>query len=198
MPLDHTGRVVVDPALCDRVADVLARLGVPEDREEGDSLPVPLDQIGNFYLVLVAICHQTQALYGSVGGRPVRGWDFLHAKWQEAVAREPDLLVPANWLSWTAESLSSLWEDPQAGQTLTVPEGRAQLVNDLGRVMLRERWDKLDDLYRLAGRRIASGSPNLFSLLGLFRAFNDPVRKKSVFLLGLMRNSAGWGYDDGD
>src|SRR5262249_55322919 len=49
-----------------------------------------------------------------------------------------------------------------------------------------------------SGQRIATGTPNMVSLLGTFRAYNDPVRKKAFFLLGLMRNSAGWVYADGD
>jgi hypothetical protein len=62
--------------------------------------------------------------------------------------------------------------------------------------MLREGWENLEDLYRSAHQRIATGSPNLLSLLGRFRAYNDPVHKKAFFLLGLMRNSVGWGYAD--
>lgn len=38
----------------------------------------------------------------------------------------------------------------------------------------------------------------MIGLLHMFRAYNDPVQKKSVFLLGLMANTAGWRYADSD
>jgi hypothetical protein len=178
--------VIVNRARCEQVAQVLVRLGVPEDREEVEAPSLPDSQLGNFYLSLVAICHQTQSLHGSIEGRARRGWDYLQGRWRESTNRDQALLAPSGWAALTSEALERLFEDPLTGRTLSAVEGRTQLLNDLGGVMLQERWGGLEDLYRLADRRIATGSPNLLSLLGRFRAYNDPVRKKSLFLLGLM------------
>jgi hypothetical protein len=196
MPAGFTTPIVVNRVRCDQVAQVLTRLGVPEDGEEVEAPSLPASHLGNFYLSLVAICHQTQSLTGSIEGRARRGWDYLQGRWREATSREQALLTSSGWATLTSEGLEQLFEDPLAGRTLSAVNGRTQLLNDLGNVMLQERWRDLEDLYRLADWRIATGSLNLLSLLGRFRAYNDPVRKKSLFLLGLMRNSAGWEFAD--
>jgi hypothetical protein len=72
------------------------------------------------------------------------------------------------------------------------------LVRNLGEVMLGQGWLWLEELYTLAEHRVATGSPNLFGLLSGFDAYRDPVRKKSSFLLSLMRNSGLWAYPDND
>jgi hypothetical protein len=187
--------VTVDRHACQRVATILAQAGIPQDREEVH-LPLPPDRVGNFYLALVAICHQTQTLRGRVSGQSVRGWDYLQGRWLEAVQRDAQLLDPQSWISLSPDALLQTFTDPEAGNTLTAVDQRAHLLIDLGACMLRGGWASLSDLYDLSGKRIATGVPNLTSLLGSFRAYNDPVRKKSFFLLGLMRNSVGWAYAD--
>lgn len=189
--------VVVDRLACQKVASVLASTGVPEECEEV-CVPLATDVLGNFYLGLVAICHQTQALRGRIASVPTRGWDYLHAKWLEAAMRDAKLLAPETWACLSAAALAHVFADSASGNTLTDVEGRASLVNDLGRRMLERGWWTLCDLYELSSKRIATGDPNLVSLLGSFRAYNDPLWKKSFFLLGLMRNSAGWVYADRD
>jgi hypothetical protein len=187
--------VTVDRHGCQRVANILAQAGIPQDREEVH-LPLPPDRVGNFYLALVAICHQTQTLGGRVSGLSVRGWDYLQGKWLEAVQRDEHLLDPHGWISLSPDALIRIFTDAEAGNTLTAVEQRAHLLNDLGEGMRRGEWASLSDLYELSSKRIATDVPNLTSLLGSFRAYNDPVRKKSFFLLGLMRNSVGWTYAD--
>jgi hypothetical protein len=188
-------QVAVDRVACEKVASILARLGVPEDQEEV-RLPLAPDRVGNFYLGLVAICHQTQTLRGRIAGAPVRGWDYLQGRWREAAQRDDGLLAPESWASLSPAALASVFADPEAGNTLTAVDKRAGLLNDLGTGMLQRGWRSLGDLYEFSGRRVATGTPNLLSGLASFRAYNDPVRKKAFFLLGLMRNSLGWVYDD--
>ena len=73
-----------------------------------------------------------------------------------------------------------------------------ELIRDLGRMMLKHEWNWFEDLYRLCEARVATGDPNLFAVLGQSRAYRDPVKKKSSFLLALMRNSGLWTYADDD
>ncbi len=62
--------------------------------------------------------------------------------------------------------------------------------------MLRHSWDSADQLHEASGGRIATRSTNLLSLLAEFRAYDDPVRKKSFFFLELMQNAGLWKYVD--
>lgn len=188
--------VEVDATACKGLAAVLRQQEVPTDKEDpGIAVPEGCDA-GNFYLLLVAICHQTQTLHGTVGGRLRRGWDYLHRKLVEQVTREPRLLDPRGWAKWSQDRLEQVYEDPESGRTLSEPGRRAELVRDLGATMTRRGWRYFSALYHLAEHRVASGSPHLLELLQEFEAYRDPVQKKSLFLLGLMRNSEGWTYED--
>jgi len=192
----RSGIAEVDFAACDRLADVIRCLDVPRDEEKPHPSEPGEDDLGNFYLLLVGICHQTQNLEGTVGGHWQRGWDYLQSKLLEQFERDPGLLTPARWKELSADDLAHLFAAPDTGNTLTGLHRRAELVRDLGQCMERRRWSTLKDLYRVAKQRIETGSPNLLDLLAEFQAYSDPVRKKSLFLLGLMRNSAGWRYAD--
>lgn len=196
----HDG-VYVDAERCRSVAGRLRQLPVPDDREDTPIVGVARGHIDNFYLLIVAICHQTSprglpALVGDVNDEHLRGWDYLTARWAQAVQAEPDLLIPSRWRDVDEAFVRLTFRDRRHGDTLTNPGGRAALIRDLGLVMQRECWRALADLYKQADGRILAGHPNLFGLLSQFTAYRDPVRKKSNFLLALMKNSAGWRYKD--
>jgi hypothetical protein len=159
------------------------------------------EQVGNFYLLLVAICYQTSPrgkppLEGEVEGRHLRGWDYLSAKLEAAARDNRAVLSPAFWAHVTTEEVRQLFHDGSLGDRLSDPAGRAVLIRDLGEQMLSRSWDRAGQIYEASGGRIASGSPNLLSLLARFRAYDDPVRKKSFFFLELMQNSGLWKYAD--
>jgi hypothetical protein len=198
IPAMQSGRpaIVVDREQCLRVAEILARLGVPDDREEQSPTGLSLEEVGTFYLLLVAICHQTQSLHGVVDGNPCRGWDYLHARLLEAVQRDHGLLTSARWIEITSSQLDSIFADPIAGQTLSDSARRAALIRNLGIVMNARQWSSFNDIHDAAGGQIAGGSPNMCELLAQFEAYNDPVRKKTLFLLGLAANEAGVVYKD--
>jgi hypothetical protein len=191
----------VDELACERLASLLASRPIPPD-EEDSSLPgFTRLEVGNFYLLLVAICHQTSPrgclpLEGTVAGKRKRGWDYLTAKIEAGVRADRSLLEPRRWDGMTVAEFKSLFHDPELGDRLSEPEVRATLVQNLGRGMLTREWHWFEDLYRLCGGRAATGDPNLFGLLARFAAYGDPVRKKSCFLLALMRNSGLWQYVD--
>jgi hypothetical protein len=98
----------------------------------------------------------------------------------------------------TGREFATLFSDPVLGDRLTDPEGRAALVVNLGQVMQRNDWMWIQEVYELCGARVATGHPNLVGLLAQFRAYDDPVMKKSFFFLALMRNAGVWNYVDDD
>jgi hypothetical protein len=193
----HDQRSVgVDFDTCDRLAAVIRNMDVPEHREECQPSGLSRAELADFYLPLVAICHQTQSLRGTIDGKPTRGWDYLNAMFRRAVERDPSLLASARWAEFGEGDLRTLFTDPDVGETLSQPGDRAALLRNLGSVMLAEGWSCFNDLYGAAEARISSGEPNLLGLLARFRAYDDPVRKKSTFLLGLVRNEAAMGFVD--
>jgi len=193
--------VQVDAEACNRVAELIASKPIPPDQEDSRLPGFPRSAIGNFYLALVAICHQTSPrgcapLEGMVGGIRRRGWDYLFARLEEAARAEPTLLEPERWVSLSVKELRAVFRDAELGERLSNPELRSELLRDLGRGMTAHGWRWADDIYRLSGGRIGTGELNLLQLLAEFRAYNDPVRKKSLFYLALMRNAGLWQYVD--
>ena len=197
----HSTAVLVDPVACDRLAKVLASLEVPRDHEEGELPGIPKSDVGNYFLALVAICHQTSPrglppLQGQVEGRLLRGWDYLASKFEAAVATEQDLLEPECWAELSAGRVRRLFADEEYGDRLTKPEERAELLRDLGRTMISHGWHRADDFYATSRGHITGGSSGLLAVLRLFTAYSDPVAKKSSFFLALMRNCGLWAYRD--
>ena len=140
------GPVDINPAACERLAEIISKKTIPLDREEGP-LPDFSDlEIGNFYLFLVAICHQTSPLgkpplEGTLHGKYRKGWDYFSAKLEQAFQNDHRLFDPLEWSQMTGKRLASLLNDPQFGNRLTEPNPRAALIRDLGQVMLKNHWE---------------------------------------------------------
>lgn len=193
--------VHVDHAACERVAKILRSSPVPDDREDSLLTGLSRGETGNFYLFTVAICHQTSPighapLQGEVAGVLKRGWDYLTARFEVAVHDDRKLLTPRQWRMLRGPEIATLFRDRQFGDLLTKPDERAELIRDLGDRMTANDWRFADDLFAMSGGRVGSGQGNLLGLLQQFRAYRDPVRKKSLFFLALMRNHGLWKYVD--
>ena len=94
--------------------------------------------------------------------------------------------------------MRNVFRDPELGHRLTNPELRAGLWRDLGVGMKSRGWESADQIYHSCENRVATGCPNLLDTLGQFKAYKDPVRKKAVFFLAIMKNSGLWHYPDGE
>ncbi len=193
--------VAVDPDACRRVAEILRSHSIPEDREDTSLTGFTPLQIGNFYLLLVAISHQTsplglKPLEGTIDGLRRVGWDYLSAKLEAAVRKNPVVLSPSFWETVKGEDLQHLFSDTNLGDRLSDPEGRAGLIRDLGHRMSVKSWASADDLFCNSDGYIERADNGLLELLTQFRAYSDPVRKKSYFFLALMHNTGLWKYKD--
>jgi hypothetical protein len=130
-------RVIVDENVCEQLAAVVGSIDVPPDEEALSFETWPRERVGNLYLSVVAICHQTSPrghlpLEGWINGLNLRGWDYLLAKFAESAKKQPDILMPEFWSTVTAGQLLSLFRDDRVGDRLSDAEGRASLLRDLG------------------------------------------------------------------
>ncbi len=110
------GPVVVDPLACERLASLLTRQQIPIDEEDSHLEGFSREEAGNYYLLLVAICHQTSPrgrlpLEGTVGGQRRKGWDYLSAKLEGAVRAERSLLYPNVWSHLSVNEFLALFRD---------------------------------------------------------------------------------------
>lgn len=201
MSVVDAGIVGVDREACARVAAWLAAHEIPADTEETTLSGLSPIEIGDFYLFLVAICHQTSPqgvppLLGTVNGQLRRGWDYLLNRFEQLVQADRSLLSVDRWRRISGEDIAEMFADPEFGRRLVEPERRAELVRDLAAVMHQHGWQHAQDIYDAAQGRIASGAPNLVDLLAGFAAYRDPVRKKTFYLLSLMKNNGIWRFRD--
>ncbi len=182
--------VALNSRQCAAVAAILRGVRVPEDREAVCLGGLSHAEQGNLYFLAVAICHQTSprgkpGLSGIVNGVFLKGWDYLLQRLVEVATSRPQLLTPHEWIQFTPSALSDIF-----GPNLSDSSGRTALIRDLGEQMVRFGWANLTDVMNYAGYRVAVGGPNLVDTLRGFRAFDDPVQKKTFFLLSVIRNSA--------
>ena len=184
----------VDYDRCKQIAEVLKDAAMPSPKEDTE-LPASLSktQAGNLLLLQVAICHQTQTLSGTVDGRNCRGWDYLTRSSAKATGANPSLVDPQAWAIFTQEHLSQLLGSAGISQPLE----RIELVKNLGEVMISNGWRWADEIHR-ASMELLQGldQPGVLSRLRSFKAYADPIGKKSHFFLGLMKAAGLWSYGD--
>ena len=195
--------VTVDLQKCAAVAGVLARHVIPAATEENaNALGLPASALPNFYFLTVAICHQTSPvgqprLGGTLTtGEKAWGWDYLRRRLAERACDDLSLLDPLHWQRLDARELGKLLEAQEGPVHLTDPERRAALIRDAGTRMAANGWSGADAIYSEEAGWLLRGSRGILVRLGEFDAYRDPVRKKSYYLLELLRNECGWQYRD--
>ncbi len=181
---------------CRQVAKAIASMNVPAPREDVPRLPFSRDEEANFWFLLAAICHQTSpaglpALEGELGGVHRRGWDYLVHAFLKAAINDRELLSPTRWQRFDEHAITKVF-----GSLLSSPNARASLIADLGLQLSTLNWTTINDVYAYCDGYLIDHTPNLLDVLSQFKAFSDPVQKKSVFFLALMQNTHIWKYAD--
>jgi hypothetical protein len=196
-----TSSVIVNRQKCEEVANLLRSKQIPEDREEISFDGFTDLETGNLLFFVVAICHQTTVpgkppLAGLVDGKLLKGWDYLLQRFVEVARTHKAWLNPEYWSQLNATQLRELYRNSEGYDLLTNVENRTDILVDLGAVMAQHGFKNLQDVYDLSKGWIQTEEPNLVDLLANFRAYSDPIRKKTFFLLSLMRNTGIWLFRD--
>lgn len=195
--------VEVDKNQCRALGEFLKTVNLPSAQEEIMRYKIPDRVMGNLYFVVVAICHQTTphkglALQGHVDGKLRRGWDYLREKWIRATEQNPALVSPISLANITAQDIETILFDTELGTTISDSQGRATMLNDIGRRMIDLGVDGVWSLYELSsGSLVSQKGQGLIELLSQFVTYSaDPVQKKLFFFLSLMFNNGFWTYND--
>jgi hypothetical protein len=194
---------------CAKLSDLICNLErnhkrIPTAKEEEIRHSLPGTVAKNLYFSVIAICHQTTPhglprLEGSIAGKLAVGWDYLLNKWILATTEDSELITPHRLSRMTANDIETILRDENKGSTITGTQARAELLNDLGNVMLAHGWQNVQEIFDEAGGQIlgTEAKPGLLDKLGKFRAYGaDPVQKKTYYFLALMANQGLWSYAD--
>lgn len=187
---------------CKNVSDLLSKVNLPKDVEESKEIELEPDTLKNFYFTVVAICHQTSPINGSplegiINGSYVKGWDYLSTKFQVTVKNDNSLVYPKKLSEIKSTDIIDILKDDNGNSKITDPEGRARLLRDIGEKMLKFSYSSVEDIYKESkGYLIGIHESGLLQKLSYFDAYSDPVMKKSLFFLSLMKNHSYWRYED--
>ena len=195
--------VTVNLAKCAEVAAILRARPVPAAAEEhAVALGLPADALPNFYFLTVAICHQTSPIGQPRLGGALRtgqvawGWDYLVRRLAERACEDVSILDPSHWRRMNAAELVRLLAAQNGPVHVTDPERRAALIRDAGTRMSLNGWSGIAEIHAGVDGWLIRDNDGMLARLGTFEAYRDPVRKKSYFLLELLRNACRWHYRD--
>jgi hypothetical protein len=196
-------QVSIDFNKAQELVDLLLPANVPSEQESSGhsfSWNGTLDDLGNAYLAIVGICHQTSPigenkLQGKINGENKFGWDYLKEKFLLA-ANENILLTTSDyWQVITPYQLAELYQDEYYGKTLNRINERTLLLNNLGQHLRSNNLHYIREAFINAGQRI-TGDNGFLNLLSQTQAYSDPLHKKSLFFLSLAISECGWSpYD---
>jgi len=193
-----TPRVRLNEAALKKQIALLQRIGIPSDHE--DEVPIALSPsvMGMLNLVTVAINHQTTpvhgvALTGTIFGRERRGWDYLRESFLAAARHDASIVSPSRLAEFTIAQLNSILK----GSPIKRPKERVELLHDIGTKMCEAGWEDIDALYRGAQRALLrKDGSGILQQLAAFRAYADPLRKKSNYFCAIMQNQGLWRFRD--
>jgi hypothetical protein len=187
--------VAINFKRCLEVASFLRGIKLPQELVRQTLFSSDRVVVGNFNLLLVAICHQTQQISGIIEGKWYRGWDYLQRSLNGYCRRNLDILDVDSWRTLSPERLERVLAPPMPGVGLLDVRSRVELIHDLGYRMTHAGYSSFEELYHAVNGRCC-GARSITGFLKYTQAYSDPVEKKARLLIGLLRDAHGWGFDD--
>lgn len=151
-------------------------------------------------LWVAAICHSTKGgLLGRVGGREVRGTEYLLAAFCGAANQDPALILVTAMRAATEDQLRILLTrfvaEPQV--TLSDLARRAEILRVLATEINDRFQGQIGRMLDEAQHRVG-GEGGFYALMDGFVAFRDPLKKKSGVFLYFLEVSGHWHIIDSE
>jgi hypothetical protein len=146
----------------------------------------PLEKVLMYFITMVAMDHRLSRpgkLYKAViDGEEVKGADLLYRLGMKMFQSNPDFFTPENLSRVTVKDVI-LWLSI-GNASPPDPVTRAMLLNDLGVKILRFFNGDPREIIKLCnGYLRRDDGYGLLDLLRMFKAYSDPVEKKSMLLI---------------
>jgi hypothetical protein len=173
------------PEALERVAERVRELAAGHEPPTYSEVPTP-----DAALFLAAIDHGTgyRAAHLVDGEGPFEGSALLWALGLRAERRAPGALTARSLLQVDPAAISAVFRI--GDETLADPERRADLWHDLAAGMLKDYGGQASELIAAAGGSLG-GPGGALERLAAFRAYSDPLQKKS-FLVCKVWERRGW------
>lgn len=145
------------------------------------------------YFFSVAICHQTHKLHSEE--KNIWGWDYLEYGFIEMLKNNSPLLQP-QYIANTDKSilknqLAVYFSEDKNPQTTTLDnlDERVDLMVDAARIISCQYHGNLSSLFDYSRTYLKKDNHGIYDVLKKFEAYSDPQKKKSTFLIKLLKEA---------
>jgi hypothetical protein len=150
-------------------------------------------QEANYWFYITAICQSTRSFEGIIDGQWIRGWDYL----VQASRRRMEEFDAQRMQAYTAMDLRRLLSDDFNAEHSPIDrvQERLEQLQDCADALLHDYGGEAMGVYERSRGRLA-GEGGLLALLSEFRAYDDPLQKKSMLLAGMLHQIDVWPLRD--
>ena len=152
-----------------------------------------------FWFYVIAVCQATRTLQGYIDGKWLRGGDYLLAACRRRFDSDQDFFTANGMRSIEGDELRALLSDDGNPDHSTIDRvaERVGLLRNCARILLKRFNGDIMMIYNVSeGYLIRKDGKGLLNLLKNFRAYSDPVEKKSFLLLLYLNESEIWKMKD--
>ena len=144
------------------------------------------DQVADYYFFMVAIDYRTSTtkghFEGKLNGKFFHGADLMYAlgirKWKE----NPEYFTAQNMQNISDEEVKGWLSIIENGKKVVIynPEERAELLRDSSKILQKMGYNSsIECVQRSEGYLIRGDKKGLLQILKSFKAYSDPISKKS-------------------
>lgn len=179
--------VTIDEEQLNNVARELQKIKIePDPFTDPRYYPPPQDEyehVVSYFFTMVAIDHRTSIFKeykAKIGEEEYKGADLLWRLGKEMYDRDPEFFLPHNLAKITLDTVRK-WLTVDEVE-IWDPGTRTLLLQDLGKKTVIYYDSKFTNILKKSEGKIR-GENSITSLLKIFRAYEDPVEKKTFLLI---------------
>lgn len=182
----------VNPEQIDNVAKILSKLKLNPRFYQRPFLTIKKDKesLLRMYFFSVAICHQTHTLHSEKVN--LWGWDYMEYGFMEMLKNDCPVLQPKYLISTDKNiiknQLAAYFSDEHSKETTSLDrlDERVDLMIDAANIICDDYNCELSKLFDMTRKYLILNNKGLYDLLEKIKAFSDPKKKKSTFLIKLL------------
>lgn len=139
-----------------------------------------------------AICHQTQNFYGEIDGVFYKGWDYLLFSFKKEFEKDKSFIDTKRMKKIKGEYLKRILNN--SGDRYYE---RAYLLRNCAFILDRDYNGDIFEIHRISEGYIKrENKPNLITLFHKFKAYSDPLNKKTYLFINIAKKVGFWEIKD--
>lgn len=185
-------KVSINNKQCKKIADIVRNLKYRKTYQQREylSLKVPDEVQLRMFLFSWAICHQTHTLVNVK--KNLKGWEYIEYVYtrlakDDSEFLKPEYLVASRTAKITGRLRQLFSENDHC--TLDRLEERAIFLKDIAEKLLKNFHGQASEIIQNSGGYLINNGNGFYELLNQFKAYKDPLKKKSTGIIKEMIDS---------